>query len=59
MAKTMGFSPIERTIPGETAPATERPINTSAPAKASLNVRASVSRAYSSFHSFMFSMRPL
>ena len=47
------------TIAGVSAPATERPKNTSAPSRASASERALVSTAWADFHWFMPSLRPL
>ncbi len=59
MAKMIGLSAIERTMSAVSAPFTDRPKKTSAPSIASASVRALVSTAWSSFHSFIPSLRPL
>ncbi len=58
MAKMIGLSAIDFTMSLVTAPFTERPKNTSAPAKASASVRALVLTAKPDFHWFMPSVRP-
>ena len=58
MAKMIGLSAITFTMSGVTAPFTDRPKNTSAPAMASVSVRASVLTAKPDFHWFMPSVRP-
>ena len=50
MAKMMGFAPIDFTISLVTAPLTDNPKNTSAPASASASVRADVFTACADFH---------
>jgi hypothetical protein len=50
MAKMIGLSAIDLTISLVTAPLTERPNSTSAPASASAKVRALVFAACADFH---------
>ncbi len=50
MAKMIGLSAIDFTMSWVIAPFTERPKNTSAPAKASASVRALVFTAKPDFH---------
>ena len=58
MAKIMGLAAIDLTMSLVTAPLTESPKNTSAPASASASVRAEVFVACADFHWFMPSVRP-
>ena len=58
MAKMIGSFAIFSTISGLSAPAAERPRNTSAPTKASARSRVSVSTACADFH-WSRSVRPL
>ena len=58
IAKMMGRSAMLRTMSGVSAPRTDKPKNTSAPATASASVRASVAVAWPDFHWFMPAVRP-
>ena len=58
MAKMIGLSAIDFTISLVTAPLTESPKKTSAPASACASVRAEVFAACADFHWFMPSVRP-
>ncbi len=58
MAKMIGFAAIDFTISLVTAPLTDNPKRTSAPASASANVRDDVFTACADFHWFMPSVRP-
>ena len=58
MAKMIGLSAMLRTMSVVSAPRTDRPKNTSAPATASARVRASVAMAWPLFHWFIPAVRP-
>jgi hypothetical protein len=58
MAKMIGCGAICSTRSAVRAPLTDRPMKTSAPARASASVRLSVSTAWADFHWFMSSVRP-
>ena len=58
MAKMIGLSAMLATMSLVSAPLTERPMNTSVPTIASVNVRALVLAAWADFHWFMPSVRP-
>ena len=58
MAKMIGFFAIVATSSGVSAPFTERPMNTSAPTRASARVRWGVAVAWADFHWFISSVRP-
>ena len=58
MANTIGLSAMLRSMSAVSAPRTDRPKKASAPAIASVSVRASVATAWALFHWFMPEVRP-